>query len=356
MTTNDGSVIGTTLVIDNGPPARRWNLVILGDGYIQTDLGTYATDVQNFINTLQITRPFNDFWNAINIYRVDVVSTDSGADDPTACGGTGATPATYFDASFCGDGTNQRALVVDNATATTVANQQVPEWDMIMVIVNSAIYGGTGGNIAVFSTAANANEIGMHEMGHTAFKLADEYESRAGCDSGETGHDTYTGGEPTEHPNVTIDTNIVTNKWRNLILASTPMPTTSNSNCTQCDPQPSPVLQGTVGTFEGAHTYHCGIYRPEFNCRMRSLNNPFCAVCEQIISQRLSLYLDTTVPDVLEGRAAGAAAIVRDWGLVPVFAGESGPDAWVFRQEPHPGVVVQRGSTVTLYLRTGPIP
>jgi hypothetical protein len=40
MTTSDGSISGTTLVIDHGPPARRWNLVILGDGYSQNDLGS----------------------------------------------------------------------------------------------------------------------------------------------------------------------------------------------------------------------------------------------------------------------------------------------------------------------------
>lgn len=33
MTTADGSVNGTTLMVNHGPPAQRWNLVILGDGY-----------------------------------------------------------------------------------------------------------------------------------------------------------------------------------------------------------------------------------------------------------------------------------------------------------------------------------
>ena len=92
------------------------------------------------INHLKNTRPFDELWNAINIYRVDVTSTDSGADDPAACGGPGATPATYFDASFCNSGI-RRALVVNNTTAITVANQQIPEWDVILVIVNSNIYG-----------------------------------------------------------------------------------------------------------------------------------------------------------------------------------------------------------------------
>jgi hypothetical protein len=289
MTTSDGFISGTTKVVDHGPASERWNLVIFSDGYNQNEQTKYATVVSNFINILNTTKPFDDIWNAINIYRIDVISTDSGADDPVACGGTGASPKTYFDASFCNNGI-QRLLVANNATAITVANQQIPEWDMIIVMVNSTTYGGSGGSVAVFSTALNANEIGLHEMGHTAFGLADEYEYYAGCNTGETGHDTYTGTEPAK-PNVTTDTNRATNKWRHLILASVPMPTTSNSNCSVCDPQPNPVSQGTVGTFEGAYYHHCGIYRPEFNCKMRALNNPFCGVCQQTIRQIMAPYL-----------------------------------------------------------------
>jgi hypothetical protein len=289
MTTADGLIIGTTAVLNHGSPSQRWNIVILGDGYRQNEISKYSNDVQDLINHLKNTRPFDELWNAINIYRVDVTSTDSGADDPAACGGTGATPATYFDASFCNSGI-RRALVVNNTTAITVANQQIPEWDVILVIVNSSIYGGTGGNVAVSSTAPNANEIIIHELGHSAFGLADEYEYYAGCGSGETGQDVYTGSEPLQ-PNVTINTDRNSNKWRHLIHASTPMPTTSNADCTQCDPQPSPVPQGTVGTFEGAYYHHFGAFRPEFNCEMRSLNNPFCAVCQQVIRYTLSPYI-----------------------------------------------------------------
>ena len=253
MTTADGNIIGTDIVVNHGLPSRRWNLVVLGDGYRTSELIKYRYDVQNFIDKLKDTKPFDELWNAINIYRIDVSSTDSGADDPVACGGTGATPATYFDATFCGNGI-QRLLIVNNTTAMQVASDRVPEWDMILVLVNSTVYGGSGGAVATSSTHPSASEIVIHEIGHTAFGLADEYEYYAGCGSGEVGHDVYTGPEPFE-PNVTINTDRNTNKWRHLILPTTPMPTTSNANCSECDPQPSPVPQGTVGTFEGGSIF-----------------------------------------------------------------------------------------------------
>ncbi len=290
MSTSDGTILGTTKIVDHGPATSRWNLVILGDGYRSSEMTKYHTDVQNLIDAMYATPPFDELWCGINVYRVDVASTDSGADDPTACSGSGATVNTYFDATFCGDGQIQRLLTCNNTTARSVAMAQVPQFHMVMVIVNSSIYGGSGGSVATFSTATGAAEIGLHEMGHTAFGLADEYEYWAGCGSGETGHDTYTGGEPTQ-PNITHDANRATNKWNTLILGSTAMPTTSNANCAQCDPQANPVAAGTVGAFEGAGYFHCGMYRPEFTCRMRALNNPYCAVCQGVIRSTLQPFL-----------------------------------------------------------------
>jgi hypothetical protein len=294
MGTSDGSVIGTTKIVDHGPASSRWNLVIMSEGYRQSEMGQFAADARQIANTLLTTQPFTTLASAINVYRVDVTSTDSGADDPIACGGNGATPATFFDATFCTSGI-RRLLVANNVTAFNVANAQVPEHHMIMLIVNSSVYGGSGGSLAVFSKAFNAVEIALHEMGHTAFRLADEYEYFAGCGSGETGHDNYLGAEPVQS-NITINTNRTSNKWRHLILAITPMPTTRNANCAQCDSQASPTPAGTVGAFEGAGYFHCGIFRPEFNCRMRALGFPFCAVCQEKIRQTLAPF----VPPPLE--------------------------------------------------------
>jgi hypothetical protein len=296
VSTADGTVVGTTQVVDNGPRSQRWNVVMMGDGYQTSQLGQFANDVQAFVNTLFATPPFDQLRRAINVFRVDVSSTDSGADDPTACGGTGATARTYFDASFCNSGA-RRLLLVNEATALSVAGAQVPEWKMIMVIVNSTVYGGAGGAVATFSLAAGANEIALHEMGHTAFKLADEYEYYLGCGV-DTDRNRHPAVEPDE-PNVTIDSNRATNKWRDLVAAATPMPTTTNADCTQCDPQASPVGACVIGAFEGAHYYHCGAFRPHFNCRMRALNNPFCAVCTRQIRKVLEPFVPGKVSDVV---------------------------------------------------------
>jgi hypothetical protein len=288
MSTADGTVLGTAKIVDHGPATQRWNLLILSEGYRSAEMGQFANDAQQLANTLFTTLPFDRLQAAINVYRIDVTSTDSGAADPAACGGTGASPRTYFDASFCNNGI-RRLLELNNLTVLSVASAQVPQWHVALVIVNSTVYGGSGGPVATFSKAPGAMEIALHEMGHTAFGFADEYDFYAGCGI-DVGHDHHPGTEPSQ-PNVTINPNRATIKWRSLILPTTPVPTMRNADCSVCDPQPSPVPPGTVGAFEGADYYHCDCYRPEFNCRMRALTNPFCAVCQQVIVQKLTPFL-----------------------------------------------------------------
>jgi hypothetical protein len=267
MSTSDGAIVGTAKIVDHGPPESRWNLVILGEGYKATELPKYHTDVRNFVTYLEKQAPFNVHWSGINVFRVDVTSTDSGADDPAACGdgtvGSGATPATYFDATFCTNNT-RRLLAGDSASALNVAQAQVPRVSATMVIVNSPIYGGAGGTVAWFSTEASAAEIGIHELGHSYFGLTDEYGDII---------NTFAGSEPAA-PNATINTDKATIKWKSLIAAATTVPTMNNPDCTKEDTRPSPVTAGTVGAFEGAARAHCGAFRPEYDCRMRTLGRP----------------------------------------------------------------------------------
>lgn len=309
MTTSDGHVSGLHKIVDHGPNSQRYNIVILGDGYRAPELAQYASDVQTFINIFGATVPFERLWSGINIHRVDVVSTNSGADDPGTCGdgsvGSGVKRKTYFDATFCGDGNIRRLLTCNSATAKTTAQAQVPEVHMTIVIVNTGEYGGSGGQIATFSTNASAADIGLHEMGHTAFGLADEYASYQGCDTGETGHDHYHGGEPSE-PNVTKNAYVNTIKWRSVLTnPADGLPTTSNANCSECDPQPNPQSDDYVGAYEGARYFHCGCYRPSFNCRMRELNQAFCAVCQKAISDTLQPFLPAAGRPTLRRGATG---------------------------------------------------
>lgn len=324
MSAGDGYVVGTTKVVDQGPDSARWNLVIIGDGYRDSELTKYHTDVQNFLATLRLTPPYDELFSGINVHRIDVVSTDSGADDPGCAGGAAITANTYFDATFCTlfAGTPlDRLLSVNTTLALSVASAQVPLRHQVLCIVNSSKYGGSGGTIATCSTNAMATKIAIHEIGHSAYGLADEY--------GGNGMGTPA-GEPTE-PNVTRNTNRATNKWKALIAATTPMPSKCDSSCiaSTCTPPATPPAAGAVGTYEGGKYSDCNIYRPLPSCYMRDYG-PFCPVCAGVIRQTLQPFLIGLPAHDLYLRDN-----LQDYGSEPLVGGgiSCSPDIIIFNQE-----------------------
>lgn len=283
MSTADGSVLGSTQIFGAAPRNRAFNVVLLAEGFTAGQQNQFDTACTAFVNAFVSTPPFDELSPAINVFRVNVSSTDAGADDPASAGGTGATARTYFDATFGGNNI-RRLLVCNGTTALQAAAAQIPEFTVVLVVVNSTVYGGSGGGVGTYSLAPGATEIAIHEMGHTAFGLADEYPYYAG--GNETGHDHHPVEEPSE-PNVTTNSNRNTLKWRWAVASTTAIPTMSNPNCSQVDSRASTVPAGTVGLFEGAHYYHCGAYRAEYDCKMRALGVPFCRVCRQVIWNRI---------------------------------------------------------------------
>ena len=279
-------------IVDHGPDSARWNMVILPEGYTAAELGKFHDDAQRFVDHLYATAPFTDLWCGVNIHRLDVVSTASGADYPATCAddqpGDGVPTSiavdTYFDAGFCRDNT-RRLVYGDEALALSTATMATPNPQVTMVIVNSTRYGGAGGSVGWFSTDPRSAEIGIHEMGHSFFKLADEYGDRDAQ---------WAGAEAGTKANTTTITNRATTKWHDLIAASTPLPTQPNPDCSKENNAASPVAAGVVGLFEGGSRAHCGIYHPEFDCKMRHLGTPFCSVCQRKIRADLAPFVPPT--------------------------------------------------------------
>jgi IgA peptidase M64 len=328
MGTADGAVLGVTQIAGTAPRSRAFNLVLLAEGFTSAQQSAFDAACASFLTTLWNTPPFGEFAAAINVFRVNVASTDSGADDPAGAGGTGAVAQTYFDASFGGNSI-RRLLVCNTTTALVVAATSVPEFTAVLLVVNSAVYGGSGGAVATFSLAAGAAEIALHELGHSAFGFADEYAYYAG--GSETGRDQHPPIEPAE-PNVTINRTRATLKWAWAVAPATAVPTMTNPACGQVDTRPSPVPPGTVGLFEGAHYYHCGAYRPEYSCKMQTLGVPFCRVCREVMASRLRPLLPPTQPlTTIDAPAAnasvGQAFTVAGWAIDRAAPAGSGVDA-----------------------------
>ena len=293
----DEGVISVEKVVDSGSDDKRWTLVILSEGYTTEQIDLFKKDSDKLIERLKVTAPFDRFWLAINIYRINVASRESGAKDPGICGqetGSGANPETYFNASFCNGSPTKirRLLLADYDKAFEVLDHNVGSYnDTIMIVNTPGIYGGSGRQHgAIYSTNASPT-VGIHELGHSAFGLADEYNS----------YGTKPGPNPLKYqgskvndladPNVSLTINFVRGKWGNLIPAGTSLPTLSCPACSTGSNVGSASLTGVVGAFEGGKYYDCGVYRPQERCLMRVTTDPFCKVCEGKIGRDLENFI-----------------------------------------------------------------
>jgi hypothetical protein len=270
--------IGNLFVIENnGSPLTKWNLVILGDGFSNAELPQFRTHATAFKDVLKTTKPFNAMWKAINVYGVDVSS-------PAARGPN--MQRTFFNAvlgdTFEGKRLD-RLFTIDAVHAKVIAWAELPQVTQVLVIINSVKFGGSGvSQVAVTSTDPRAYNVALHEIGHSAFGLADEYDDFDENRPAPT-------VEPVQ-PNITIDIGQATLKWRGRKTRDVPIPS-SNNGCPGSVAAAGVPAKDAVGAFEGAGHARCGVYRPAEKCRMREYEDPFCPVCSWVIGETLKRHL-----------------------------------------------------------------
>ncbi len=243
-------------VIDNGPSANRVDMVFIGDGYQAHELDTtYVNHIQttlDYLFTNPLASPFGRYQNFFNVHRVNVISNQSGADDPI----NNIFVNTALDASYNWDGSTDRLLYFSNSKANAAMNTALAgtgiDVDMRFGVVNATKYGGGGGQWAVYAGGNSAaSELALHEVAHSFADLADEYFSPG----------THTGGEFQE---VNVTNNKDSGKWDRWVG--------------YVDPESS---IGPIGYYEGGRYLENGVWRPSQNSKMRSLGRPFDAVSRE---------------------------------------------------------------------------
>src|SRR3972149_839520 len=103
--------------IDNGPPENRIDVVFIGDGYTAAELDLYAAHVENAVAGLFSEQPLAAYAGCFNVHRVDVISNESGVDEP----GSGIYRDTALDMAFDCAGID-RLLCINYSKAQDAAN------------------------------------------------------------------------------------------------------------------------------------------------------------------------------------------------------------------------------------------
>ncbi|MFA5834514.1 MAG: M64 family metallopeptidase [Bacteroidota bacterium] len=243
-------------LLENGPTEKRINIVFLSEGYTALQLTQYIVDATNDLNSFLNTPPNSSYKNFFNAFAISVASTDSGSDHPSR----NVFRNTYFNSTFDTYGI-ARLVSIDGEGANkvqTLLQSLMPDYDIVIIIVNDLEYGGSGGTFAITSINSSALETVVHELGHSFAGLGDEYSSP------------YPGYPDTEEPNTTKETVREKIKWNSWISNTTPLPTPKTSQ-----------YGSVVGLFEGAHYQSSGWFRPKLNCKMQTLGVKFCEVCSE---------------------------------------------------------------------------
>ena len=275
-------VVDVVTVVDHGDWASRFDLVVLSEGYKLQEMDDFHNDVDTFIATLAVTPPFDALWDAINIIRIDVVSKASGISDTGLCGYPSQNKQTFFSASFCAIPPADHLMSINQGLVISTVGAYVPNYDQILVIANDAAkLGGRGfDKLAVTSKYDTWPHRAIHEIGHGAFALDDEY-----------GGDAISSYNPDSDPDG-LGPNLVQmasdayTKWGQFILPETDVPNWECQSALVAFEEDDPV-----GAYAGGKGWDCGLYHPQSFCKMNFDTSDFCAVCAYVIGTILLPFL-----------------------------------------------------------------
>jgi hypothetical protein len=153
-------------------------------------------------------------------------------------------------------------------------------YEHIIILANTDVYGGGGIYNSYTLTTTHHPEyeaVVVHEFGHSFAGLGDEY----AYETEDVLSDTYPFDVEPWEQNITTRADFAS-KWEDMLAPHTPVPTP----LTQKQDYPT-------GVYEGAGYSMKGIYRPAFDCRMRTNEHPdFCPVCQRAIGRMIDFYTE----------------------------------------------------------------
>jgi hypothetical protein len=305
----------TDVILENGPAARKLDIVILGDGYSAAEMEKFRKDAKRLSVVLLNAEPFKSRKSDINIRAIETPSAQSGVNKPHP----GVFTRTPLSVSYGAFDSERYALTFDNKTVRNIASE-VP-YDFMVILINEKTYGG-GGIYNLYTTVSADNKfadyIMVHELGHHMGALADEYYTSSV--SYEAQKITI---EPWE-PNVTALLDKDNLKWKDLADPGIPVPTPWNKEAfdkfgykiqkerdsLRKAKVPENVMEdlftrqykkendffsgekyaASVGAFEGANYTQYGLYRPQLDCIMYTRHIKFCKVCSKTLSAVIGEY------------------------------------------------------------------
>lgn len=258
-------------LIKNGNQADCIDVAILAEGYTAQEMETFYKDAQTACESLFEHEPFRSQKAKFNIVAIGSPSADSGVSIPERKEWRQTAVHSHFNTFY-----SPRYLTTSRVKAIHNLLAGIP-YEHIIILANTETYGGGGiYNSFTLTTAHHPmfKPVVVHEFGHSFAGLADEYFYDNDVMNGMYPPDR----EPWEQ-NITTLTEF-DRKWKDMLPQAMPVPTPAQEK-----------NKYKVGLYEGGGYASKGIYRPAFDCRMRTNEYPeFCPVCQRAILRLIQFY------------------------------------------------------------------
>ncbi|MBQ7687049.1 MAG: peptidase M64 [Bacteroidaceae bacterium] len=273
----------------NGDVSECVDIAIVAEGYTTTEMDKFYRDSQRAADAIFSHEPFKSMKHRFNVVAVGAVSNESGPSEPGRGIWHDTVLRSHYDTFY-----SDRYLTTSAVHKLFDLLSGVP-FEHIIVLINTPRYGGGGiYNQWMCSSSDHATfkQVLVHEFGHSYAGLADEY------NYGDNHVEWYPADTEPWEPNITTLKDF-DKKWKDLIPASTPVPTPptiNNYQQTRTTMSSEELNKKTqrVGVFEGAGYMARGAYRPAELCRM-NVNEveDFCPVCTRAIIGITDFYTGT---------------------------------------------------------------
>lgn len=273
------NVNSTIKIINHGSDANKLVIAVLGDGYSSSpeDQQKYQDDVQRLIVDGVFGHDyFREKQTAFNVYRVNLVSRDSGVSTPEAAKNTALKIVYNGDWNRCW--LNETPDISDHRIRQALGG--IVKYDYVLIVANNNEYGGCRRGNRLYITSGVNWDLVSHEYGHAVGNLYDEY---------------FDDNPALVHPahlmvnerncSSRLDRNSVV--WKDILGDDITLPTVEGNGID---------LFTTVGMFEGCLYKRRGIYRPSFHCRMRTNQPEFCSICRSLLTRAINPYLSEPAP------------------------------------------------------------
>lgn len=259
-------------MLQSGNEKECIDVAILAEGYTEKEMDLFYLDAQSTCESLFSHEPFRSMKEKFNIIAVASPSTDSGVSVPRENQWKQTAVHSHFDTFY-----SDRYLTTSRVKSIHNALAGIP-YEHIIILANTDVYGGGGiYNSYTLTTAHHPmfKPVVVHEFGHSFAGLADEY-----FYEDDTMTDTYPLDiEPWEQ-NISTQVDFAS-KWENMLTEGTPIPTPTTER-----------KKYPVGVYEGGGYSAKGIYRPAYDCRMKTNGYPeFCPVCQRAIRRVIEFYI-----------------------------------------------------------------